>query len=138
MPLPAPTLLVPVPEASLIGSGRFEWQWEGPPLTEDLFFDLRIWAEREDKAGAEPRGAVELTRETGVDVTLRFVPAMEFGEGLYYWTVVVVRKADPPEIVGEWGEKRWFKYYEPTPTPTPTEEPTCTPAPTPAVAAQPG
>jgi hypothetical protein len=63
---------------------------------------------------------------------------MEFGEGLYYWTVVVVRKADPPEIVGEWGEKRWFKYYEPTPTPTPTEEPTWTPMPTPAAARQPG
>jgi hypothetical protein len=122
-------LLLPIPEASLVGEGHFEWQWEGPPLAKDLFFDLRIWAEREEKAGVEPRGAVELTKKTEADVTLRFVPAMEFGEGLYYWTVVVVRKAPSPQIVGEWGEKRWFKYYEPTPTPTPTEEPTWTPEP---------
>jgi hypothetical protein len=106
-----------------VGQGHFEWQWDGPPLGKDLFFDLRIWAEREEKEGVEPRGAVELTKATEADVTLKFVPAMQFGEGLYYWTVVVVRQGAPPQIVGEWGEKRWFKYYEPTPTPTPTEEP---------------
>ncbi len=125
---PAPTLLLPVPEATLIEQGHFTWQWEGPPLGEDLFFDLRIWSEREEKAGSEPRGAVELTKGTAVDVLLEFVPAMEFGEGLYYWTVVVVRQADPPQIVGEWGEKRWFKYYLPTPTPTPTPKPARTPS----------
>lgn len=126
---PAPTLLQPIPEETLIGHGHFAWQWDGPALDEDHAFDLRIWAEREEKSGVEPRGAVELTRATEVDVTLRFVPAMEFGEGLYYWTVVVVRRGDPPEVVGEWGEKRWFKYYEPTPTPTPTREPKETPVP---------
>lgn len=120
---PAPTLVVPIPEASLVEQGHFEWQWDGPPLGNDLFFDLRIWAEREEKAGVEPRGAVELTKKTEADVTFKFVPAMEFGEGLYYWTVVVVRQGAPPQVTGEWGEKRWFKYYEPTPTPTPTEEP---------------
>jgi hypothetical protein len=129
---PAPTLVKPIPEDSLILKARFEWQWDGPRLADDLFFDLRIWSEREDKAGAEPRGAVELTKETAVDITLEFVPAIrDGGEVLYYWTVVVVRKADPPVIVGEWGEKRWFKYYEATPTPTPTKEPKRTPTPTP-------
>lgn len=93
-------------------------------------FDLRIWSEREEKAGVEPRGAVELTVGTKVDVTLEFVPAVrDYGEGLYYWTVVVVLDTKPPQVVGEWGEKRWFLYYEPTPTPTPTREPTRTPAP---------
>lgn len=131
---PAPALVAPAPEASLILKERFEWQWDGPPLADDLFFDLRMWSEREDKAGVEPRGAVELTKETAVDITLEFVPAIrDGGEVLYYWTVVVVRKADPPVIVGKWGEKRWFKYYEATPTPTPTKEPrrTRTPTPTP-------
>jgi hypothetical protein len=94
-------------------------------------FDLRIWSEREEKAGVEPRGAVETTRQTAVDVTLQFVPAMEFCEGIYYWTVVVVRNTKPPTIAGQWGEKRWFVYREPTPTPTETPEPTNTPRPTP-------
>lgn len=124
---PAPTLLLPIPEATLIGMGHFAWQWDGPPLGDGLFFDLRIWSEREEQAGVVPRGAVELTKGTEVDVTLKFVPATEFGEGLYYWTVVVVRDGDPPQVVGEWGEKRWFKYYEPTPTPTPSRTPTPTP-----------
>ncbi len=126
---PPPTLLLPLAEATLAEAGHFAWQWDGPPLGEDLFFDLRIWSEREDKAGWEPRGAVELTKGTEVDVLLEFAPAMEFGEGLYYWTVVVVRAANPPQVVGEWGEKRWFKYYLPTPTPTSTPKPTATPVP---------
>lgn len=102
-------------------------------MPEDLFFDLRIWSDREDKAGAEPRGAVEITKDTAVDVTLEFVPAIrDGGEVLYYWTVVVVRQGDTPgqpQVVGEWGEKRWFLYYEPTPTPTPTRKPTRTSTP---------
>lgn len=94
-------------------------------------FDLRIWSEREEKAGVEPRGAVELTKKTAVDVTLEFVPAVrDYGEGLYYWTVVVVLDSNPPQVVGEWGEVRWLLYYEPTPTPTPTRKPTRTPEPT--------
>ena len=46
--------------------------------------------------------------------------------------VFVVRQGDTPgspQVVGEWGEKRWFLYYEPTPTPTPTRKPTRTPTP---------
>jgi hypothetical protein len=108
----------------LVGWGHFEWQWDGPPLDAGHAFDLRIWSEREEKSGVEPRGAVELTAGTSADVTLAFVPAMEFGEGLYYWSVVVVTRTEPPQIAGEWAEKRWFKYYEPTPTPTPSPEPT--------------
>jgi hypothetical protein len=128
--LPAPTLLLPAPEASIVGQSRFEWQWAGPPLGPHQAFDLRIWSEREEKAGVEPRGAVELTQETAVDVTLEFVPAVrDYGEGLYYWTVVVVLDTSPPQVVGEWGEVRWLLYYEPTPTPTPTREPTRTPEP---------
>jgi hypothetical protein len=116
-----------------VEKAQFEWQWDGPRLPEDLFFDLRIWSDREDKAGVEPRGAVEITKDTAVDVTLEFVPAIrDGGEVLYYWTVVVVRQGDKPghpQVVGQWGEKRWFLYYEPTPTPTPTRRPTRTPTP---------
>ena len=88
---PAPALLEPVPEASLVEQARFAWQWDGPRLPEGLAFDLRIWSEREKKAGVEPRGAVEVTRDTEVTVNLAYVPAIaQYGEGLYYWTVVVV------------------------------------------------
>ena len=128
--IPAPTLLAPVPEDTLIGVGHFAWQWEGPSLPADHYFDLRIWSAREDQAGVEPRGAVELTRGTEADLLMEFVPAVrDYGEGQYYWSVIVVRRGDPPQFAGEWAPKRWFIYREPTPTPTPTEEPTETSAP---------
>jgi hypothetical protein len=122
--MPAPILLEPIAEATLIGTGHFAWQWDGPPLTADQFFDLRIWSDREDKAGVEPRGAVELTKGTQADLLMAFVPAVrDYGDGQYYWSVVVVRRGDPPQVVGKYAPKRWFIYREPTPTPTPTKEP---------------
>jgi hypothetical protein len=124
-------LVRPIPEDTLVDRARFEWEWGGQPLPEGYAFDLRIWSEREEKAGVEPRGAVQTTRKTYSDVTLEFVPAMEFGEGLYYWSVVVVRDTTPPTIVSPWGEKRWFIYRFPTPTPTDTPRPTRTPTPIP-------
>ena len=125
----APQLLLPIPGDTLVDRARFQCQWDGPPLPAGYAFDLRIWSEREEKAGAVPRGAVEPTRKTEADVTLEYVPAMEFGEGNYYWTVVVVQATKPPKVVGQWGEKRWFVYRLPTPTPTETPEPTETPKP---------
>jgi hypothetical protein len=128
--IPAPTLLEPVTEATIIGRGRFAWEWNGPRLPGDLFFDLRIWSDREEKAGAVPRGAVKLTKGTVADLLMPFVPAVrDYGEGQYYWSVVVVRAGDPPEVVGQWAPKRWFIYRDPTPTPIPTDEPEATSAP---------
>ena len=96
-----------------------------------MFFDLRIWSEREEQLGREPRGAVELTRNTEVDVHLEIVDAIrEAGGGRFYWTVFVVRDSDPPQIVSEQGEERPFQ-YEPTPTPSSTPRPTRIPEPTP-------
>ena len=96
-----------------------------------MFFDLRISSEQEEQLGREPRGAVELTRDTEVHVHLEIVDAIRgAGGGRFYWTVFVVRDADPPQIVSVQGEKRTF-YYRPTSTPSNTPRPTKTPEPEP-------
>lgn len=108
---PAPLLLEPDPDSALRGQVRFHWQWDGPALSESHFFDLRIWSQQEEDAGVAPRGAVELTKETETEVDLQYAPAtVDFGPGVYYWSVVVVEGRENPKVVGQWGEKRRLYY----------------------------
>lgn len=110
---PAPTLLEPEDGITPLRRVVFRWQWTGPPLPELYAFDLRIWSDREQRAGATKRGAVAATKETWVEVDLPYVPAIrDFGAGDYYWTVVVVDlgTGGAPQVVGAWGESRRFVY----------------------------
>lgn len=123
----APTLLDPANDAQLTGSYLFKWAWQGAPLSEDYYFDLRIWSQAEEQAWTldtkrdRARGARDPTRETQIEVDLQYAPAIqEYRAGLYYWTVVVVwipcRPITDPEcelqVVGDWGEERIFTYRE--------------------------
>lgn len=122
-----PLLLDPADGERLSGKHLFIWDWQGEPLPEDHFFDLRIWSQVEDRLWTEElkrdraRGAQEPTGETEIEIELQFVPAIqEYQAGPYHWTVVVVRIpcrpiSDPgcqPQIVGDWGEQRAFTYGE--------------------------
>lgn len=108
---PAPRLVEPSPDSEVRGNVRFRWLWDEPPLAEPHYFDLRIWSQQEQDANIEPRGAVELTRQTETDVNLQWAPAIvDFGPGVYYWTVVVVKGQQNPKVVGQWGEKRRLYY----------------------------
>ena len=110
---PAPRLLEPADGATPLERTVFRWEWTGTPLAANQAFDLRIWSALEEQAGRPRRGAVAPTRETQVEVDLRYVPAIqEYGAGDYYWTVVVVELgADgSPQVVGRWGEA-WRLVY---------------------------
>ncbi len=133
---PAPTLLKPDAGMQLVGTQRFTWQWNGPPLAENFAFDLRIWSLKEEQEGQPRRGAAAATRDMETEVELSYVPAiMDYGPGEYYWTVVVVKLSAGgiSQVVGEWGEGRSFTYGgSPAPTsPAPTQPAPTTPPPTP-------
>jgi hypothetical protein len=107
-----PVLLRPESDTTLRGNVRFEWQWDGEPLPDGLAFDLLIWSEAEDQEhqGAAAFGVIEPVTALAADVDLDYVQSMiEYGGGLYYWTVIVVR-LEPYERVGLWGEKRALTY----------------------------
>jgi len=112
---PAPTLLEPYASAELSGRATFKWQWAGPALAENHYFDLRVWSEQEaDRPKDQRRGAVALTKVTEAVVNnLEDVPAIrEYGAGIYYWTIVVVDRIsnEAPRVAGRWGEERKFVY----------------------------
>jgi hypothetical protein len=112
-PVPAPSLLEPVDGVTQLDRVTFRWEWKGAPLRENQAFDVRIWSEQEELKGGPRRGAAAPTRDTQVEVDLRFVPAIQdFGRGTYYWTVIVVevQPGGPPKEVGQWGEVRRLVY----------------------------
>jgi serine/threonine protein phosphatase PrpC len=112
----APSLSEPAPGEILSGQVTFSWMWDHEPLPEGVAFDLRIWSEDEQHTAA--RGVQEPSQETGADVDLQYVAAIQdFGPGEYFWSVVVVMSCQLitgthciPELVGEWGEMRGFTY----------------------------
>ena len=56
---PAPTLVAPPDRSDPSDRATFEWQYEGPPLQEHQFFDLRIWSKETEShvAPDQRRGA---------------------------------------------------------------------------------
>ena len=112
-PAPAPALLSPEEGVTALDRMVFEWAWDGPALTENQFFDLRIWSAQEEQQGSPRRGVVPPTKATSVEVSLAAVPAVvDYGPGDYYWTVVLVEyRADGSlVVVGTWGESRRLVY----------------------------
>jgi hypothetical protein len=122
--LQTPTLVNPVPDARLSSGVLFQWQWDGQPLPEGLAFDLLIWSEEEDQEhqGQGAFGVIDTKQCLECEVDLDYVHTIvEHGEGIYYWTIVVVQE-DPYERVGMWAEKRSFTYVFPDSPPEPTAE----------------
>lgn len=112
-PLGAPALIAPDDGMTALDRMVFEWAWDGPPLTEDQAFDLRIWSVQEEQSGSPKRGVVPPTRDTRVEVSLASVPAiLDYGPGDYLWTVVVVelRVGGSLRVAGTWGESRRLVY----------------------------
>jgi hypothetical protein len=122
----APTLLKPEAGAKLTGKISFLWQWDGEPLPEGYAFDLLIWSEAEHQAhgGTNAHGVMAPGRSLETVVDLDYVEQItEQGEGVYYWTVVVV-KQEPYERLGASGESRGFAYYrQEAPLESPTKSP---------------
>ena len=93
---PAPQLANPGDGASLSGKANFSWSSDGPPLAADQHFDLRIWSDKEKNLAEEQRrGVIAPTKGTQASqVNLADAPAIqEYGNGTYYWSVVVVKKS---------------------------------------------
>lgn len=112
--LPAPTNLViaNASGANLINADQvqFTWRWDGQ-LPAGHAFEVRIW-----KGDSDPHlGAAESARErrdSGWTQTINvaLAPAVrQGGEGLYHWTVAVVRTA-PYERVGAEAAPGLFEY----------------------------
>ncbi|TEU11391.1 MAG: SH3 domain-containing protein [Anaerolineales bacterium] len=83
-PYPAPTLVSPASEATIMGEKltNFSWHWDGA-LQEGEKFDLRIWR------SGEPASSVSIRREVSC---LLDTPPDGFGQ--YLWQVAVVRIDD--------------------------------------------
>jgi hypothetical protein len=123
-PFQPPVLLSPEPEAQLQGEIHFQWQRDGEPLPDGLAFDLLIWseAEHQEHQGTGALGVIETDPSLERDVDLDYVQTiMDHGEGIYYWTVIVVQK-EPYNRVGVWGENRPFTYGAPGTEPEPPSE----------------
>lgn len=150
---PAPILTRPEAGVELSSEWRFEWQWNYAALPAGQAFDLLIWSEKETDLPRDSRsGAITPWQETWVVVDVSKVKTVEEnGEGIYYWTVIVV-EVEPYRRIGQWGEERPFSYRAavapvatPTSGPTPTNAvspeppaPTDIPSPTPTPAKTPG
>jgi serine/threonine protein kinase len=114
----APALLEPSPGAQLRGEVRFLWQWQAPPLAQGCYFDLRIWSEKEASLPkTSRRGALPPLTASEASVVLAYAPAvLDYNEGSYYWTVVVVCRSCPScdfQVAGDWGEERIFSFRGP-------------------------
>lgn len=89
---PAPILDLPGDSTAVTESAIFSWRWEGPALTEDQAFEVRIW-----KEGQDHYGAAEPTQ--GMNQKIEFKGAygvQQGGNGDYWWTVALVQK-DPDQ-----------------------------------------
>ena len=137
---PAPVLIEPKVDELLHEAATFRWRYDGPALGDDYAFDLRIWSKAEDEQNLPRRGAIEPTNET--EVTLKDLGGLDVIEqyqtSVYYWAVVVVKKGNPPTVVGAWSDKRQFSWSPPPePTESPSPGPTQTPSPTATTAPDP-
>ncbi len=86
--LPAPTLVSPTSGSAASGRTTFAWNWNGPALTENQGFEVRIWRDGQpDHYGAA--AIVQGATSTVIDVWTAY-GVQQGGSGSYYWTVAVV------------------------------------------------
>ncbi len=88
--LAAPILLSPPDAESVSGSATFAWRWNGPPLTDNQGFEVRIWKEGQP----DHNGAAEPTNGTNLQINLSTAYGVAHGgAGDYFWTVAVVQRS---------------------------------------------
>jgi serine/threonine protein phosphatase PrpC len=123
--LPVPDLTSPAPASNQRGSVTFAWSYPGTLGSEEAF-QVLIW-----KDGASAHlGAAQVWGQTEQPIDLDHVPQLvDGGAGLYYWSVVVVRKGTDERLSSEASPRR-FTYLGPASLPTPTPTPTNTGLPT--------
>ena len=129
--LPSPVLTSPAQSTEQQGSVTFAWSYPRT-LESDQAFQVLIW-----KDGTTVHlGAAQAWGKTQQPIDLDHVPQIvDGGVGLYYWSVVVVRKGTDERLSLE-AQPRRFTYLgpasssSPTPTPTNTGLPTKIPLPT--------
>ncbi len=86
--LPAPTLVSPTSGSAASGQTSFAWNWNGPALTANQGFEVRLWRDGQpDHYGAA--GIVQGATSKEIDVWTAY-GVQQGGSGSYYWTVAVV------------------------------------------------
>lgn len=109
-PLAAPRLAAPANDFSTDSEAIFQWEWDGL-LAPGLAFEIRLWKD----GSSEHPGAYELVtpgngRRMQQRVALRLAPAVRAGgNGVYWWTVAVVR-IEPYERIGPEAAPRRLYY----------------------------
>jgi hypothetical protein len=84
----APKLVSPANDSSASGRTTFRWTWDGPDLTNNQGFEVRIWKEGQ----ADHFGAAEPVRTTSAVIDLNQAAGVrQGGAGTYLWTVAVVQ-----------------------------------------------
>lgn len=109
-PPAAPQLVAPADDFSTDGEVIFEWEWEGI-LMAGLAFEIRLWKDGSfEHLGAYALVSPSVGGRAQQRVDLRLAPAVRTGgNGVYWWTVAVVR-AEPYERIGPEAAPRRLYY----------------------------
>lgn len=122
-PLQVPVLESPASGSSASGRVTFRWSWNGPALTSNQGFDLRIWKEGQ----ADHFSATEPVRTTSVTVDLNQTAGVrQGGGGDYLWTVAVVQ-VSPYKRIGKEAPPRTLTIGGVPPTPSRSAAPLIAP-----------
>ena len=110
----APTLTSPANNISASGRTTFRWTWDGPVLTNNQGFEVRIWKESQ----ADHFGADKPVRTTSVTIDLNQAAGVrQGGAGNYLWTVAVVQ-LNPYKRIGKEATPRTLRIGGVPPTPS--------------------
>lgn len=89
--LDVPVLAYPEDGASASGPTDFEWQWNGPALTNDQGFEVRVWKEGQPSHYGAADIVAGDVRKLRIDLASSY-GWQQGGNGLYFWTVAVVQR----------------------------------------------
>ena len=113
-PARAPVLESPANGSQASGRTTFRWSWNGPALTSNQGFEVRVWKDGQ----ADHFGAAEPVRTTSVTVDLNQAAGVrQGGAGVYLWTVAVVQLS-PYKRIGKEASPRTLTIGGVPPTPS--------------------
>lgn len=93
----APALDSPANNSAASGRTAFRWTWNGPALTNNQGFEVRIWKDGQ----ADHFGAADPVRTTSAAIDLNQAAGVrQGGAGTYLWTVAVVQ-LNPYKRIGK-------------------------------------
>ena len=118
-----PQLESPATGSQASGRTTFRWSWNGPALTSNQGFEVRVWKEGQ----ADHFGAAEPVRTTSVTVDLNQTAGVrQGGAGAYLWTVAVVQ-LNPYKRIGKEAPPRTLTIGGVPPTPSRSAAPLIAP-----------